>query len=43
MEALQSVLSDVWVILQFIQTVTGVDIPTLGFTLWEDGTITWKR
>ncbi len=43
MDTLQSLLADVWVILQFVQTVTGVDISFPGFTFWEDGSFSWKR
>ncbi len=43
MDALQTLLADVWVILQFVQAVTGVDIPTPGFTFYEDGTFSLDR
>jgi len=42
MDTLQTILSDVWVILQFIQHVTEVDISFPGFVFWEDGTFSWK-
>ncbi len=38
MDMLQSLFADVWMILQFIHVVTGFDIPTPGFTFFEDGT-----
>ena len=43
MDALQSILSDVWVILQFVQSVSGVELSTPGFTFWEDGTFSLDR